>query len=209
MAGHRGAVARRRDRWTFADQTGDRFGDIRDASLSPASDLVAEDPESSGPSHADGTFRDDPTPLAVPVRDGRLLDDEVAFGNVDHERRVIQVATLSSLHECGDRLEQLAADLHDVGAGTERDPVEVDGSRSFVGSSSDWSSAVMGVGHGRQRLRSRDRPVVSRCGRHGPTVGGARERRGRCRTRRRRPSRCTRSPGSCRCRRLLASRWRG
>ena len=54
-----------------------------------------------------------------------LLDQKTTFRNVDHQRRVVEIAASSPLNERRDRLEHLAADAHDMRGGDQRDPVEI------------------------------------------------------------------------------------
>ena len=112
-----------------AHRTPDRLTDIGDASVAPAPDLVAEEPNPSRPAGSHRAAGDDTTRCAVAVGNGRLLDDVRTFRDAHLQRRMEEVAPRAPLHERGDGFEQLAADPHDVCVGSQRDPVEVNGSR--------------------------------------------------------------------------------
>ena len=108
--------------------TRDSESDVRDDAVSPSADLVPEQPEAPSKFRSDRTFHHDPASLPETIGDGGLFDHEAAIRSGDHERRVIQVARTSSLHTCGDRLEQPSAESHDVLPRAQRDPVEIHGS---------------------------------------------------------------------------------
>jgi len=78
----------------------DSLGDVRNVSVAPKADLVAEDPESAGPASSDGTFGNDAALLAAEVWDRRLLDDERPLWNLDLERGVIKLAGRTPRHPC-------------------------------------------------------------------------------------------------------------
>ena len=107
--------------------TRDRARDVGDRSVAPAPDLVPEDAPTPGPSRSHRTRRDHPTSFAARIRDRRLLDDEPALGHVDEQGGVVQLATWATVHRRGDGLEQPTADAHDVRAGAQGDPIQLDG----------------------------------------------------------------------------------
>jgi hypothetical protein len=53
--------------------------DVGDPALTPEPNLVAEEPESAEPSHSDGTLRHNTSPLAIQIRNRRLLNHELTF----------------------------------------------------------------------------------------------------------------------------------
>jgi hypothetical protein len=71
------------------------LGDVRDVSVPPQTDLVAEDPKSARPTTADGPGGDDAPLVAAQVSDRRLLDDERRLRDPDLERRVIETGRRS------------------------------------------------------------------------------------------------------------------
>ncbi|HEX2346030.1 MAG TPA: hypothetical protein VHI12_05560 [Gaiellaceae bacterium] len=108
----------------------DRFIDIRDGSATPATHLIAEDPEASRPAASDRTFGNHATLLNVVVADGRLLDHEASLRHLHDERGVVEIARRPPLKPRCDRLEDASVQPHQVAARAEREPVEVDpGSR--------------------------------------------------------------------------------
>jgi hypothetical protein len=69
----------------------------------PKPDLVSEDPKSTGPATAHGTYRDDAAQLAAQIWDRRLLDDEGRPWDVDLECGVEEVSRRTALdprHQC-------------------------------------------------------------------------------------------------------------
>ena len=106
----------------------DRGVQIGDAPASPASDLVAERAEASGPSHSDRSFHDDAALLrrgdrvralarsrsALPARGPPAPSDRGRGSSTPSERR--------------DPLEHLAADSDYVRSCAEWDPIQVHGS---------------------------------------------------------------------------------
>jgi hypothetical protein len=109
-------------------RTFDRFIGIRDDSATPATHLVAEDPEASRPAASDGTLGDDAALSAVVVADGRLLDHEASLRHLHDERGVVEIARRPSLKPRCDRLEDASVQPHRMAARAEREPVEVDSS---------------------------------------------------------------------------------
>src|SRR5919106_367227 len=81
----------------------DCFGDVRDDSLAPAPDLIAEDAEAGKASTSDRTFDRDPPRRAIGVRDGpRVLDHEAPFRHPYLERCVVEVERSPALAACAD-----------------------------------------------------------------------------------------------------------
>ena len=70
----------------YANRTCDRRSDVRDRSIPPASDLIAEDPESAGASCSDRTLRDDAAPRTVEIRYRCLFDHKVTFADAHDQR---------------------------------------------------------------------------------------------------------------------------
>jgi hypothetical protein len=70
----------------------DRLRDVGYHPVTPAAQLVAEDPEASRTAAPDRAFGDDATLRAVAASDGSLLDHEASLRHAYDERRVIEVA---------------------------------------------------------------------------------------------------------------------
>ena len=64
----------------------DRLIYVGDPAVSPAPNLIAEDPESAEPPHSDGTLRHDTAPFPIQIWDRRLLNHEVTFWSGDNKR---------------------------------------------------------------------------------------------------------------------------
>jgi hypothetical protein len=97
----------------------DRLVNVGNPTSSPASNLVTEAPKATGPARSNGTFGHDTSSFRVQVGNRSLLDHKTTFRNVDHQRRVVEIAASSPLNERRDRLEHLAADAHDMRAGAQ------------------------------------------------------------------------------------------
>jgi hypothetical protein len=108
------------------DRASDRLIDVGDPAISPAPNLIAEDPESAEPSHPDGTLRHHTSPLAMQIRDRRLLNHEVTFWRGDDERRMVEITPGTTGNESQRSLKELPADPDDVRSGAQRHPVQVD-----------------------------------------------------------------------------------
>jgi hypothetical protein len=65
---------------------------VGDDAVAPAADFVAEDPKAADPMAADGSFGDHAAFPAAPVWNGCHLYGEQAVGDVDGQRRVVDVA---------------------------------------------------------------------------------------------------------------------
>jgi hypothetical protein len=105
----------------------DCFGDVRDDSLAPAPDLIAEDAEAGKASTSDRTFDRDPPRRAIGVRDGpRVLDHEAPFRHPYLERCVVEVERSPALAACADSLVDVPVEANEVSTRAEREPVEID-----------------------------------------------------------------------------------
>src|SRR5512132_1953286 len=112
--------------------TRDSLRDIGDDALSPSTDLVSEETETSGEFRSDRSLHDHSPPFTVMIGDGGLFDHEAARRDDDHESRVIEIAPTSSLKTRADRLEKASAQPHDVLPRAQRYPVEIHGSGAQV-----------------------------------------------------------------------------
>jgi hypothetical protein len=92
----------------------DGLADVRDHSVAPAPDLVAEDPEASRPAASDRTFGNNAALQAVLVADWCLLDHEAAIRYAHHKPRVIEVAGRSPCESRRDGLEDPPVQPHRV-----------------------------------------------------------------------------------------------
>jgi hypothetical protein len=101
------------------------FVDVRNYATTPAAHLVAEEPKSASGSAADGALGDDTAPFAA-LPDRSLLDHETAFGQVDNQRRVVEVASAPVRKSRSYRFEDLSVHANGVSPGAERQPVKVD-----------------------------------------------------------------------------------
>ena len=113
-------------------RAGDRVVGVGDPAVPPAADLVAEQPNAAGPSHAHRALRHDTALFTVEVRHRRLFDDVATFRHTDFQSRVVQVAPRSPLHQRRQRLEHLSAEPHDPSTRAQRDPVQIHRSRLVV-----------------------------------------------------------------------------
>ena len=104
----------------------DRFADIGDHAVPPATDLVAKHPEASDPAASDGTLDHHAAGEPVAVAHGRLLDDEPPFRHAHHERRVVEIKRRPALGTRCHSLVDTPVQPHGVPTGAEREPVELD-----------------------------------------------------------------------------------
>jgi hypothetical protein len=74
------------DRWDY------RESQVGDDPITPAADFVTEDPKVCCPQAADGSLGDHAAFPAAPIRNGCHLYGEQAIGDVDSQRRVVDVA---------------------------------------------------------------------------------------------------------------------
>ena len=94
-----GQLVRPRRRHRTPEPGSPRLVEVGYPSVSPTTDLVAEQSEVSRPSRSDRTLRDDPSLHAVAIGNGCLFDHVSPGGNAYLHRRVEQVATLSPMDE--------------------------------------------------------------------------------------------------------------
>ena len=104
---------------------GDSLGDVRNAAVAPAPDLVAQEPKTAQGSHADRPFGDDAA-FGGLAPCGRLLDHEPSLRHEDLQRRVVEVAATAVLQPGCKPLEHEAVQANGVAAGAEGQPVQVD-----------------------------------------------------------------------------------
>jgi hypothetical protein len=98
------------------------LGDVRDAPVLPAADLVPEDAQATGPRGSDRATRDHASGVVVAGRDWRPLDRESALRDGDFERRVVQVFARTPFLEGDQGLEHSAVAPDEPPARAERDP---------------------------------------------------------------------------------------
>jgi hypothetical protein len=108
------------------DGAGDRLIGIGDGTSAPSADLVAEQPEPSGPSRSDRAFGDDTTLSSTLVPDRRGLADEPAVRYVYRQSRMVEIAPRAMFSEGCDRFVDLAIQPDQVTARAQGDPKEVD-----------------------------------------------------------------------------------
>jgi hypothetical protein len=82
--------------------------------IEPTVDLIPKQPEAASEFGSNGALGHNAATFAVPVLDGRHLDDETPSGDPHNQRRVIQVALPPTLQEGAHRLERPAAELDDL-----------------------------------------------------------------------------------------------
>src|SRR4029453_18245277 len=122
----------------------DSLGDVRDNPVTPAPNLVAEQPKATRRACPDGTYGDDATFAALaPGR--RLLDDEPSLSKAYLECRVVKVAAVAVLDPRRDPLEDPSVEADRVAAAPQRQPVEVDRARSDRRSHRQWMLAWSGI----------------------------------------------------------------
>ncbi len=96
------------------------FGTPQDDAITPAAQLVAEDPHPPRPAAADRAFDDDATVSTVAGSDRRLLDHEPALRHPYLERGVVEVAHGPPCEPCRHRLVDASVQPDGMAAGTER-----------------------------------------------------------------------------------------
>jgi hypothetical protein len=107
------------------DGARDSLRDVWDDAVSPPTDLISEETETSDEFRSDRSFQDDSPPLTLMIGDRRLFDHEAARRGGDNESRVIEIARTSSLKTRADHLEKPPAQPHDVLPRAQRYPVEI------------------------------------------------------------------------------------
>lgn len=101
------------------------FVQVRDHSVPPATQLVAKHVEAGRPPGENRTDAHDSTVL--PMRAGWSLFNRVAaIRRADHQCGVIELAVGTTLDGGEDRFIDPPAQAHEVSAGTERNPVQLD-----------------------------------------------------------------------------------
>ena len=99
--------------------------EIRDLSVVPASNLVAEHSPAPREAESDGSSGHHTAVVSPRIGDRSLLDHVLPLGKRHHERRVIEIAGITPLTLGQGPLEDSSTELHEVGSGTKRDPVEI------------------------------------------------------------------------------------
>ena len=79
--------------------TRDSLRDIGDDAVSPSTDLISEETETSGEFRSDSSLHDHSPPLTVMIGDRGLFDHEAASKGADTESRVIEVTQASPLNK--------------------------------------------------------------------------------------------------------------
>ena len=85
---------------SHADGTPDCLIDIGNLPVPPAPDLVTEDSKTLQAPQSDWTLRHDTSPFAVQIRNWCLFDREVPSGRGENERRVVEIAAITTMNEC-------------------------------------------------------------------------------------------------------------
>jgi hypothetical protein len=106
----------------------DGFRDVRNDTVAPTADLVAEQLQPTCRPCSDRSLGDNATLRAVAGPNRRLLYDVPSVRHVDFERGVVQVALISPLDSRRESLEHAAVQSDRVTAGSEREPIQVDSS---------------------------------------------------------------------------------
>jgi len=114
------------------------FGDVRNVSTKPKTDLVAEDPESACPPTADRALGDHPPLLTAPIVDRRLLDDVLRPWNLHLKCGVVEIARRTAVRSCRHGFVQTTVEPDEVPTGTERQPVQVDRGRRVNSRIATW-----------------------------------------------------------------------
>lgn len=105
----------------------DCLTDVRDNSLAPAPDLIAEGAEAGKVAASDWAFDRDPSRYSVRVRDGpRVLDHETPLGHSYLKRRVVEIERSPALEARLDGLVYATVEANEASACSEREPVEID-----------------------------------------------------------------------------------
>jgi hypothetical protein len=99
----------------------DSFVEVRDDSVKPTADLIAEEAEATHPAAPDWTSGDGPPSRRVAIRHGGTLDRVATFCHVNHKRRVIEVEGASAFEQRDRRLEDPAVESHRVASGAQGD----------------------------------------------------------------------------------------
>jgi hypothetical protein len=107
-------------------RTLDRFCDIGDRSVAPATYFVTKEPESASGACPNRPLGDNSTHGTVTSAHRCLLDHEPSFRDAHHERRVIEVAAISVFETRCQRLEDAPVQSNRVTARGERQPVKID-----------------------------------------------------------------------------------
>jgi hypothetical protein len=109
----------------------DCFDEIGNRPATPAADLVAKETPPAQVPASDGASACDAPTRFVGVRRRRDLDRVPITVQLDHERRVVEVAAPATLERGCDRLEDASVEA-DRGVSTraERNPVQIDGCRA-------------------------------------------------------------------------------
>jgi len=114
------------ERRGHTDWTSDCGANVRNLTVPPSPDLVAEDAKAISTSHAHWPFSNDAPRGAVGTGYGCLFHDESALGNLHDQCRVVEIATGSARRQGRQRFEDLPADPHNVGTCSERYPIQID-----------------------------------------------------------------------------------
>jgi hypothetical protein len=102
-------------------RAGDGVGDVRDASVSPAADLVAEQPGTAKPAVTYGAFGDHTAVLDRAVPNGRHLDGVQLPTEMNSQSRVVEILRGPMAAPCGKALVEAASEPDCARtAGTER-----------------------------------------------------------------------------------------
>src|SRR3954451_13165393 len=111
----------------YPDRTRHRVRQIWDGAFAPRPDLVSKQPETTEPVHPDLPFGHDTALMTSNVRNRRRLDDEPVIGKSDLQRGMIEIQSRPSLEGGCECLVEFPAHADNLIAGTQWDPVKVDG----------------------------------------------------------------------------------
>jgi hypothetical protein len=104
----------------------DRVCDVRDLTVGPGVQLIAEEAQRAEEGRADGALADDAATHPTATGDRGQLDREAALGGSYLEGRVVEVERGTAGGHRDEALVRLTAVADDLAAGAEWQPVEVD-----------------------------------------------------------------------------------
>ena len=90
----------------------DRLSHVWDDAVTPAANLVTEDPKASCPARSDRAFRDNASLRTVGITNWSLLDHEPPFRHAHYEPGVIEIASRPALQSRCYRLVDTAVKPH-------------------------------------------------------------------------------------------------
>jgi hypothetical protein len=106
-------------------RAGHSLSQIRDTSIAPAANLVAEQPETAEPSRSDRSFADDPVIGGVDVPHRSHLDHEGVAPFAHFEGAVIEVINVAALAKSRRRFEETTIETHRPATGSKWQPEEI------------------------------------------------------------------------------------